>query len=441
MTDPSLLPSRKLEVHADLGLVGHLQEQNNLWTFLYAESWRRLPGAFALAPSLPSTTAEHRDGASSRPVQWFFDNLLPEAQARTYWAGKARIDENDAFAMLTHYGRESVGALTLLEPGQHQAPPLLSPLSEDLLRERIRALPAMAQGQAAPKRMSIAGAQYKFAVVVENGELYDPEGSWPSTHLIKPNSKEEIYPNSAINEWFVMRLAKACGFEVANVEFRAQPDPHIVVERFDRQRQGMGAPSRRRHMLDGCQLLSIDHSAKYRAATVEALRRIADLCAGKIATRLKLFDWLVFNALVGNDDNHLKNLSFFSGGTGYLLTPSYDLLSTGVYRILRPGELIHSDWRIQSELVFPIGQAQNFKQLRIEDFEMLGQELSITAARAKKRVQDLARLVFTQSQKLLQETSETERADGQPLNGGELRLLRQIHYAVIQIMCQQLLGR
>ncbi|MEZ3137359.1 HipA N-terminal domain-containing protein [Stutzerimonas kunmingensis] len=45
-----------------------------------------------------------RDGATSRPVQWYFDNLLPEEGQRTLLASSAQLDAHDAFALLAHYG-------------------------------------------------------------------------------------------------------------------------------------------------------------------------------------------------------------------------------------------------------------------------------------------------------------------------------------------------
>lgn len=46
---------------------------------------------------------------------------------------------------------------------------------------------------------------------------------------------------------------------------------------------------------------------------------------------MHLFRWLVFNIAVGNDDCHLKNLSFFVSASGVQLAPHYDLLATSVW--------------------------------------------------------------------------------------------------------------
>ena len=96
--------------------VGRLREQNNLWVFEYDPAW--IATGFDLSPHLPRATGTITDGATSRPVQWFFDNLLPEEQARDLLAADAKIPAADAFGLLAYYGRESAGAITRRAPGE-----------------------------------------------------------------------------------------------------------------------------------------------------------------------------------------------------------------------------------------------------------------------------------------------------------------------------------
>ncbi|MEH6498355.1 MAG: HipA domain-containing protein [Pseudoalteromonas distincta] len=56
------------------------------------------------------------------------------------------------------------------------------------------------------KKMSLAGAQHKMAVIYRDGQLFEPTGSEPSTHIIKPNHPDENWPHSVVNEWYVMKL-------------------------------------------------------------------------------------------------------------------------------------------------------------------------------------------------------------------------------------------
>ena len=58
--------------------VGELKEVEGLWSFQYVPSWLQAPARHALSPHIPLQADPLLDGATRRPVQWFFDNLLPE---------------------------------------------------------------------------------------------------------------------------------------------------------------------------------------------------------------------------------------------------------------------------------------------------------------------------------------------------------------------------
>lgn len=73
---------RQLEALVNDRLIGHLREENDLWQFEYGAASRESPQAFDLSPALPRSQALHADGATHRPVQWYFDNLLPEDSLR-----------------------------------------------------------------------------------------------------------------------------------------------------------------------------------------------------------------------------------------------------------------------------------------------------------------------------------------------------------------------
>jgi serine/threonine-protein kinase HipA len=108
-----------------------------------------------------------------------------------------------------------------------------------------------------------------------------------------------------MNEYFTMRLAKAAGMRVPVVRHMYVPQPVYIVERVDRIESAF-ADARRRHVIDTCQLLNKARSLKCTAATLPTLTQAACLCRSRAAARLQLYDWVVFNVLVGNADNHLK---------------------------------------------------------------------------------------------------------------------------------------
>lgn len=220
--------ARELGVWLNDQRIGLLGEAGNLWRFRYAEEWLANPQGFDLSPALPRSAVEIVDGGSQRPVQWFFDNLLPEEDARQLLAQDARIPVADAFGLLAWFGAESAGALTLLPSGTQPQAGGWQALPDEELSARIRRLPQLPLSHAAPKRMSLAGAQHKLAVVWNQNRLGEPVGHTPSTHILKPDHPQKaLYPHSAANEWFVMRLAAALGLPVPAVALRMCRSPCI----------------------------------------------------------------------------------------------------------------------------------------------------------------------------------------------------------------------
>jgi serine/threonine-protein kinase HipA len=100
------MSGRSLRASINQMEVGTLQEVAGLWSFQYAADWLGNPQCFALSPHLPLTAESLLDGASKRPVQWYFDNLLPEEGQRVLLAGDAKLDTADAFGLLAWYGAE-----------------------------------------------------------------------------------------------------------------------------------------------------------------------------------------------------------------------------------------------------------------------------------------------------------------------------------------------
>jgi len=90
------MSGRSLRASINQMEVGTLEEVAGLWGFQYATEWLANPLSFALSPHLPLTTTPLLDGTSKRPVQWYFDNLLPEEGQRVLLAGDAKLDAADA---------------------------------------------------------------------------------------------------------------------------------------------------------------------------------------------------------------------------------------------------------------------------------------------------------------------------------------------------------
>ena len=157
---------RTLNAYLNDQRVGTLIEGEDLWSFEYDPEWAEAPGSFDLAPGLSRAKRLHQDGATLRPVQWYFDNLLPEETLREALIKESGIKGDDAFALLEYLGAESAGSLVLLPPGiDAKARGSLQELTDEALGQRIRDLPRRSLSTGAPKRMSVAGAQHKLLVV------------------------------------------------------------------------------------------------------------------------------------------------------------------------------------------------------------------------------------------------------------------------------------
>lgn len=333
---------RKLDIFINQVQLGSLHEGNDLWALAYLPQWADRPDSFDLSPALPRSQLLHRDGGTLRPVQWYFDNLLPEEKLRELIAADAHLrNHDDAFALLEYLGAESAGSLTLLPSGKTpDVRPELKPLQYEELSRRILGLPRTTLTRDSPKRMSLAGAQHKMLAVLKGEDVYEPVGSMPSTHILKPDHPAiDTYPASTYLEWLTMRLAAAAKLTTPPVELLHVPQPVYAIERFDRKfdraefasETGATLPVVQRvHVIDACQLLNKSRMFKY-GTGVEELRELSQACENKLATPVLLFRWLVFNLLVANDDCHLKNLSFLVTPGRVDLAPHYDLLATGVY--------------------------------------------------------------------------------------------------------------
>lgn len=428
------MSTRSLHVFINSVEVGVLAESGAVWRFDYSEEWIANPNGYDLSPHLPRSAKSHVDGASIRPVQWYFDNLLPEEGARVLLAKDARVDRADAFGLLQYYGAESAGSITLLPPGEKpgQATNLKS-LSATELQTRIEQLPRVPLSHSATKKMSLAGAQHKLAVVLNNRQLFEPLGATPSTHILKPNHVDADYPHSVINEWFIMRLARTMGLDVPAVHRLYVPSPVYIVDRFDRFTAN--GKAERKHAIDTCQLLGIDRSFKYSEGSVSALVQAASMCRSPALVRPKLFQWLVFNVLVGNSDAHLKNISFLMSEEGVQLAPFYDLLCVAVYDSLAFDK---NRWPDLTEFAWPVEGESRFSKIDQGVLLKAGEALNLSATTASRIVETMRKKIVEEAKKTYAEVEQENElllAENPGLAStfaGELRCLRAIIHGVIQ---------
>lgn len=430
---------RSLNVWINDTCIGTLRESRGLWAFSYSQAWLTQPSAYPLCPLLPLQTDPLLDGASRRPVQWFFDNLLPEEGQRQLIARSTGVAIEDAFALLEHYGAESAGSLTLLPPTQTPAPGQVQSLTTDELSSRIRNMPTVPLAATAAKKMSLAGAQHKMAVILENGELLEPVGSEPSSHILKPEHSDPAWSHSVINEWFIMTLAGRLGLPVPKVHRLYVPQPVFLVDRFDRAANESNR--QRLHCIDACQMTGLAREFKYSAGSIERLAELVELCRTPVVARLQLFQWLVFNVLAGNEDAHLKNLSFLMSNRQASLAPFYDLLCTAVYSTRA---FNRDSWPEGATLAWPILGVQHLVDISPALLIEAGEHMGIKPTTARDNIRRMVKAILPTALQLLEEVIEENqqlsltRPELRATLAGEARLLRSICYTIIRDMTERL---
>ena len=259
-------------------------------------------------------------------VSPFFSNLLPEGALREYLAKRAGVNPKREFFLLWLLGRDLPGALTVTPVEGEAWPPAGGEVAE-------RELP-----EGALLRFSLAGVQLKFSAVMEaTGGLTIPAEGVGGSWIIKlPSMKFEGVPE---NEFAMMKLARASGIDVPEVRLisldqiaRLPQDVArmegnaLAVKRFDRTEHG-GAI----HIEDFAQVFGLFPERKYERASYRNIAEVlwAETGSGGVAEFVRR---LVFNALIGNADMHLKNWSLiYPDGRNAQLSPGYDFVSTNTF--------------------------------------------------------------------------------------------------------------
>ncbi|WP_300675391.1 type II toxin-antitoxin system HipA family toxin [Desulfoluna sp.] len=362
-------------------LAGVLSQKDRLFTFEYASEYLTSDHPIPLSATLPLISDAH---AHDR-VRAFFSNLLPEGDLRNLIAKDRKISADNDFALLREIGGECAGAVSLLTPGERpQAKASYRPLPDNLLADMIKSAslrPLIIHSD--ELRLSLAGAQNKIPVYYENDQFSLPNGSAPSSHILKIASPG--FPDLIENEFFCMKLAQKAGLPVPRVFIWTYEGIHaFIIERYDRYRDDKGC-LHRLHQEDFCQALGVMPDRKYEneggPGYANCIQSINELCTTPIVEKNKLIDWMIFNFLIGNCDAHAKNVSLLYTQAGTALAPFYDLVSTLIYPELSQKMAMHICGKGQMNYLFPI------------HWQRLAGDLEISVKQLRRRLKKISRLL------------------------------------------------
>lgn len=323
-------------VYVDLEHVAHLV--GRLWararnnkesaSFEYDQAWLEHPARFSLEPALqlgpgpyhtPADTPMFGAIGDSAPDRWgrALMRRMERRRAEREGGTPRTLREIDFLLMVDDEARQGAlrfaereGGPFLREEGVKPIPPVIE------LPELLSAAEHVMEDKDTEEDLrllfapgsSLGGARPKASVIEKDGHLAIAKF---------PRKDDEI--NTVLWEAVALALAKKAGIPVAagRVEEIAKK-PVLLVRRFDRD----GA--RRIPFLSAMSMLGAkDKETRSYLEIVDALRQHG---AAPKADMEALWRRLVFNVLISNTDDHLRNHGFlYSGPDGWRLSPAYDL--------------------------------------------------------------------------------------------------------------------
>lgn len=375
------------------------QDSIGKYSFQYDLEWISAPSAHPLSQSLPLREEAYEE----KECAGYFGGLLPEDFNRDLIARNIGITGGNDYAMLKVIGGECAGAVTILDPEReievHEHS--YHPVSQEELEMILNTLPnkPLLAGEA-EVRLSLAGAQNKLAVYHDKNGFALPLHESPSTHILKPEVKG--FPGLVDNEAFCMKLAQKADLPTATVD-AIQSGPHrcLMAERYDRV--GEGDMLQRLHQEDFCQAMGIVSRYKYQnegGPTLEQCFQLVRKSSSRPAKDLiTLFEAVLFNYLIGNNDAHGKNFSLLYRPTDdqlrVELAPLYDLVSTAVYPELAP------------RMAMKIGSKYKPADLRLRHWEAFWDAIGFSKKQATRQTKDF----LDRIDQLLQESAPDEMGD------------------------------
>jgi serine/threonine-protein kinase HipA len=329
----------------------------------------------------------------------FFANLLPEGSWRDAIARQLGVAPDDDFGLLSAIGADCAGAVALRsEPDWSAERSRYIESTEIELARWVKNPAARPQLKSTPGlRLSLAGAQDKLLIHIDQGRPFLCEGGAPSTVILKPDILDPFnqVELSALNELLSMRLAAKVLDSVPRAFWFAAG---FAVERFDRQRRE-GNRFIRLHQEDFAQVLGLPSRAKYSVNWKDCFEIATRHASTPARARVELTDRLFFNLLIGNNDAHGKNFALlYQGPDQVLLAPAYDLVSTEMYPSL------------SSSLAMPIGRATSASELDSSTWKSFAGEIGVRPQFLRERGNELAETVSAAVEGLLEEVEHAHPA-------------------------------
>ncbi len=287
--------------------------------FRYSSEYLGMPQSFPLDPiHLPLSGETFNADRPYAGVHGVFEDSLPDDWGRKLMARRHNLGRNEQRVpqFLLLLGGDGLGALNYVEDGRPE--PKTTGVSCCHLQELALLADKFENEPAA------AGVD-DFSLLLQAGS--SPGGARPKA-LVEDEQSACLAKFSSIKDHLdvvsleaaTMELARRAGIKTA--ETRIMPlgsKKCLLVKRFDINDAGG-----RNHLLSMQSLLKADgyYSAGYQDLTQVIKHNSTN--PGK--DLLRLYRQMVFNVMIGNTDDHLKNFLMLHDDTGWRLSPAFDLL-------------------------------------------------------------------------------------------------------------------
>jgi len=297
-------------------LCGKLQENTGELHFVYGRSYLERWNAIPLDPRelpLESAVFHPRTGEMHGVIR----DASPDAWGRRVLLYRLAEETAAELDFLLEAGADRIGALVMSESSESCRQTETETATVDQL---AMAADLIENGQHLPDALadalvhgsSVGGARPKAL-------LYDEGDSW----IAKFSSTTDQYP-VVRTELAAMWLADQCGIDVPTTKLtHALGKDVLLVRRFDRINAQGGRT--RRFMISGLTALQLHETESRLASYLDLAGFIRRYGKKAVQDTAQLFRRMLYNLLIGNNDDHARNHAFFWDGSHYSLTPAYDI--------------------------------------------------------------------------------------------------------------------
>ncbi|OEU79580.1 MAG: phosphatidylinositol kinase [Desulfobacterales bacterium S5133MH4] len=286
--------------------------------FRYPPEYLENPKAFPLDPLyLPLSTDIFDADRPHAGVHGVFEDSLPDDWGRRLLVRRYKLVRKDQRIpqLLRLLGNRGLGALSYMEKGRPDLKTTGVPLRHlqelALLVERFEQDGAVDDDELSllfQAGSSPGGARPKAIVNDESG-----------SYLAKFASARDQLDVVGL-EAAAMELGRKAGIETADSRLLALGSRKcLLVKRFD-----INEPGGRNHMISMQSLLKADgyYYAGYRDMA-QVIRHVSTQPGQDLQ---RLYRQMVFNVMIGNTDDHLKNFLILYNDEGWRLSPAFDLV-------------------------------------------------------------------------------------------------------------------